>query len=348
MKKLEITEKDKILILAPHPDDECIGAGGLLLRYASQCDVWLISDGRFGRREGISSSEIVRVRKNEFEAEMNDLGVNSYREFDLEDATLSMEPDLLKGENLFQYTKIFVPNKNDSHIDHRAVYQMLMNALDMEKCKEIRVYQYEITVPLDIVTDYLDVSAIMDHKKELIAMHKSQMQIIDYASMAKSLNRYRAISSGLDLSCIECFSQVRESELLSAYNFELSGSMQKIQCLNRIYEKWMFLDSDGNYIENLLLKNNVHNIAIYGYGKLGRLLLHKLLSGSVHVVGIIDKFYDGTVEGNIEILRPEELCDRAEMIIVTLVDGYRQVKQQLVSNGYSNEKIHSLEDLLDI
>ena len=48
---LVIKETEKILIVAPHPDDESIGTGGLLSLYSNQCDVIVMTDGRYGNTE---------------------------------------------------------------------------------------------------------------------------------------------------------------------------------------------------------------------------------------------------------------------------------------------------------
>lgn len=45
---LRIKESDRILIVAPHPDDETLGCGGILAKYGEKCDVLLITDGRLG------------------------------------------------------------------------------------------------------------------------------------------------------------------------------------------------------------------------------------------------------------------------------------------------------------
>ena len=47
--KLSFSSKDRILIVAPHPDDEAIGCGGILALYGDQCDVLILTDGSKGK-----------------------------------------------------------------------------------------------------------------------------------------------------------------------------------------------------------------------------------------------------------------------------------------------------------
>ena len=47
----ELQKNEKILVVAPHPDDESLGCGGLMSKYGKQCDVLLLTDGRRGKSE---------------------------------------------------------------------------------------------------------------------------------------------------------------------------------------------------------------------------------------------------------------------------------------------------------
>ena len=86
MLPVEIRKEENIAIIAPHPDDEVIGAGGLLSAYPSQCTVILMTDGRHG--DSNIEPETLKVRRHaEFSAVMGKLGAKSIC-LDYEDGTL--------------------------------------------------------------------------------------------------------------------------------------------------------------------------------------------------------------------------------------------------------------------
>ena len=63
------TEKDRIAVIAPHPDDECLGAAAALLRATDRTDIYVLTDGSHGCEER-SIEEELAIRKRQFEAKM--------------------------------------------------------------------------------------------------------------------------------------------------------------------------------------------------------------------------------------------------------------------------------------
>ena len=203
-----VKENEKILIISPHPDDECIGMGGFLSHYGTQCDVWVISDGVAGKSVE-DNRDIISVRKVEFQHEMQFYHVNSYKMFDLPDGHLSEYEDYMRILDIGQYNKIFVVNGDDISVDHRAVYRMLIKALGRyHSVNSLEVYQYEVTYPLKRVTHYFDISKYVEKKTLGIMYHKSQLSIFDYIRPSIALNNYRAGFVNGNCEYVEAFCAV--------------------------------------------------------------------------------------------------------------------------------------------
>ena len=109
---MKIQKSDKILIVAPHADDETIGAGGLLSRYGKQCDVWLITDGRKGNTPDAkyTEDELIAERKKEFRRVMDYFNVRDYVFLGLTDGNASSEIHKIYSRDIRDYNYIFVPN----------------------------------------------------------------------------------------------------------------------------------------------------------------------------------------------------------------------------------------------
>ncbi|MFZ4655040.1 MAG: PIG-L deacetylase family protein, partial [Methylococcaceae bacterium] len=65
---LDLTEPDRLLVVAPHPDDETFGCGGtlsLLAQGPCQVRVLIVSDGAKGDPLRLLEEDVVTVRRNE-------------------------------------------------------------------------------------------------------------------------------------------------------------------------------------------------------------------------------------------------------------------------------------------
>lgn len=189
MQKLTFSKQDKILILAPHPDDEAIACAGVLLKYPDLCTVMVLTDGSLGS-DNISPDDLRLIRKKEFENAMKQINITKYKMMNIPDSLLYKNLNKLKQIDYSQYSYIFCPNPFEDHIDHKVVYNAIQSNIPKLNTK---VVFYEVWTPIIDPTHYIDVSDIINKKKKLISIYQSQVKQVDYFLRISGLNCYRGL-----------------------------------------------------------------------------------------------------------------------------------------------------------
>lgn len=118
----------KIIVLAPHPDDETMGCGGTLLRHAAEGDKihWLILTG-MKPELGFSPSRM-ESRAQEIQEVTKQYGFSSVHSFQFPTTRLDTIPlgDIVqKIATVFQEVKpevVYLPSRSDVHSDHRVAF----------------------------------------------------------------------------------------------------------------------------------------------------------------------------------------------------------------------------------
>ena len=128
------------LVLAPHPDDETLGAGATIARKraaGTPVRIVVVADGRHANpSQVIDAAELARIRQEEAVAACAVLGVEAdhLRFAGFEDGTLDRQVEavasLLRAE-LAEHrpAEVLVPSAIDGHPDHRALRSALRLAL---------------------------------------------------------------------------------------------------------------------------------------------------------------------------------------------------------------------------
>lgn len=111
----------------------------------------------------------------------------------------------------------------------------------------------------------------------------------------------------------------------------------------KLLSYWMYMREDNKCIADFLLKNDIHCVAIYGYGELGQHLLRDLCNSRVKVVYIVDKNKSLEVRG-LCVYNLEDDWPEVDVIIVTPIQGYDSIRS-LIKNKM-NVKTMSLEYIL--
>lgn len=211
-------KKSRVLVLAPHYDDDILGCGGILQMHClrrDDVDIVYFTDGCASEGSGLSKEELVSCRRMEAEKACQRIG-SGIRGIHL------LQPDgkLCCSKHLEEtlatiiangsYDRIYMPNPYDIHHDHKAVIEILDEALDRVPFGGELVL-YEFWNPLARPNRYFSLGKFEETKLKALAEHRSQLKYVDYVELVKKLNQCRADGFGFE-SC-EAFQIVSRSEL---------------------------------------------------------------------------------------------------------------------------------------
>lgn len=168
----------RVLIVAPHPDDETLGAGGVAALHVREGDpvtVAVVTNGRIARAGDPSSDELAARRKREVRAATDILGVHELilldmpeRSWDRSRARAALAP-LIAASDV-----VYAPSCVDVHPDHIGVAHLVASLVGPRQL--VRVY--EIGVPLTpmLVNLVADISAVEGRKRRALACFTTQME----------------------------------------------------------------------------------------------------------------------------------------------------------------------------
>lgn len=344
MLPIDIDEKDRMAIIAPHPDDEVIGAGGLLARYPSQCTVILMTDGSCGD-EKMAPALLRDRRYAEFRSVMDELEVK-YVCLDYEDGTLLGVPECFDKIDFTGFTKVFLPCMEDDHPDHMAACQYAQKRMREQKTDDVEIYQYEVHLPFHWTTHYIDISDVVEQKVQMIAAYRSQMHIHDYPDQVRSLAHFRGCQNNATGRYLEAYLQTPLSSDLEEGKFlEQERRLEKAVQLNRLLGKWTDLSICRVNLGDYFTGSGRKRIAVYGWGSVGKKVYKELLMCGVEVPYVLDK---SVLRSGIDGLEVHPPCNNdvsVDAVLVTVLGCGEEMIHLLEALGYKD--ILLLDKLLD-
>ena len=185
--------RQRVMVIAPHPDDE-LGCAGTLIRHrdaGDQVRIVTLTDGHLSRAYGFDGPSIAERRREEaveaasrMGAELLWLGLPEgdwqpeAGEHALRRALVETAPSV-----------VYAPSIVDYHPEHRRVARTLAAALRQAAPVEIRVYAIQVPLTPLLVNLVHDVSDLAPAIRRAYAAHASQRQTT--ANMMR-LKRYAA------------------------------------------------------------------------------------------------------------------------------------------------------------
>ncbi len=194
---------ERLLILAPHPDDEVIGCGGLVaqhLREGRAVRVVVATDGAEAEPSVSDRDGYRRRREDESRRALALLGEADLHFLRFADRALDDAVADRLREHLLEFKPdlICVPSPIEIHPDHLALSRAFCELVQRDPAlfadlAIARVAFYEVSQPLRPNT-LVDITDVADRKYQAVTAHASQIAIRDYAAYARGLNAYRALT----------------------------------------------------------------------------------------------------------------------------------------------------------
>ena len=191
----------RVLVVAPHPDDESLGCGGTMALLADQgasVTVITATDGEATRGSRVSPQETARLRRAEAERAAEVTGVTP-RFLGLADGRLSEQMGELTAALSgalaeLEPEAVFAPWLLDGTSDHRAVADALGDALANGGAdRRPQVWGYEVWTAL-IPNRIVDITSVIERKRAALAAHETAALALDL-SAGEGLGRWRTMHS---------------------------------------------------------------------------------------------------------------------------------------------------------
>ncbi len=217
----------KVLVVAAHPDDEIIGAGGTLLKHIASGDevCWLIVTGMHPH-QGFTEERIAS-RQQEIDRVASLAGFSKVVKLEYPTMTLSgeslieMVPRISAVFNEFQPEIIYTMNRSDAHSDHRVIFDAVMACTKSFRYPFIkRVLMYEtlsetefapaLTEKTFAPNYYVDITSHFAKKKELTKIYASELGEHPFPRSLRNLEAlatFRGASCGVEYA--EAFQLIR-------------------------------------------------------------------------------------------------------------------------------------------
>lgn len=344
LEQLQIKTDEKLLIIAPHPDDESIGAGGILQLYGTQCDVICLTDGRQGQGN-IPPNQLKEIRAKEFEHVMGLFHVNTYKMLNIEDGKVPETIKELWDVDFASYSKVFVTSDEDQHPDHSAALKAILEEIRKRKA-DTKCFAYEVHNMISNPTHILDISSVFQFKQKVIKQYESQVKNFPYDEYTELLNKARGMQSGFGYEYAEAYKLVLENNIVHTSPAE--KELQKMREFYWIYSRWINVIQSGRQISEYFKTKNFNHVIIYGYKELGKQLHRELTGCGINVIAIIDKNKKLSKNGTSNILGLYEFKDEKYLdipVVVTACFYYEEISSELKKAGY--KKVFSLKTIIE-
>lgn len=222
-----MSTSERILVIAPHPDDEVLGCGGAIAHHSARGDrvqVVIVSRGA----PDIFPPEEVEETRSELAAAHQLLKVEGVHFLDFPAPRLDTVPAHVLADRLSRLVReiqprtVYAPYWGDLHSDHKAVYWATMVATRPNSVSRVeRLLCYETLSETECggpsadnafsPTVFMDIGEFLPTKLQAMTCYRTQLKEFPRSRSLRSIEALaRLRGSAVGLEAAEAFVLVRE------------------------------------------------------------------------------------------------------------------------------------------
>lgn len=195
------TVRGTLLVVAPHPDDEVLGCGGVVAAHrdaGAAVHVALVTDGGLGNVGAASNPTYVAERKAEARRAVESLGGAQHHFLDHADGSLKDNEapidDIAALVKQVAPATVLIPSPYEVHPDHRAACLLAARALQsVGYAGELLSYEVGAMMPANLL---IDVTAYMDRIEAALRAFPSQLLHQDLIGKCQAHHHARTVNVG--------------------------------------------------------------------------------------------------------------------------------------------------------
>lgn len=220
----------KILVIAPHPDDEVLGCGGTIKMYANKGDRVYLCIATCAYTPDWSE-KFIKNREEEIKRAVEVLGIKKTFFLNLPTVKLDSIPQKEINDLISKCVEdikpeiIYIPHRGDLNKDHQIIFESALVATRAKPDAFIkRIFSYEILSETEwgeqkikkledvfLPTVYVDIKSTLMYKIKAMKCYKSELKNFPHPRSLKGitvLSEKRGMEAGLENA--EAFILVKE------------------------------------------------------------------------------------------------------------------------------------------
>lgn len=206
---LRAPPRERVLVFAPHADDEVLGCGGTIMLHTAQSDpvhVVIAFDGLLG----LAAQWPRDTRRKEAARAALTLGLRPYQFLDHPEGHVPTAAEFEAGARqaaeiieALEPDAIYAPWPGEAHLDHRTLARVVFRGWQMVQCRA-EVWGFEVWTPLR-ADRVIEISGVWPKKLAALAEYESQSGSTNLTLQAEERARSRGALFSERLSRSEGF-----------------------------------------------------------------------------------------------------------------------------------------------